>query len=164
MSTTDLPDDSGGQAGDGRSGGTVAGAGEVDHLLPLSNELITAVLDARGYYHGLDDDGDVGGTWDGHPVFFFRLGPNKEVFQVRITANRTFPIDEVPRLHAFANEWNHERYWPKAYVHVRDDGQAIVVGEVVTDLSAGVTVDQLDQLIDCGIGTGLQLASAVVDL
>ena len=57
----------------------------------------------------------------------------------------------MPALYAFCNSWNHDRLWPKAFVHVDDDGQARVYGEVITDLERGVTPHQLDQLLDCGI-------------
>ena len=46
-------------------------------------------------------------------------------------------------------------------MHVDDGGRARIYGEVITDLERGVTPHQLDQLLDCGITTGCQLAVAV---
>ena len=87
-----------------------------------------------------------------------------DLLQVRILVGNTFTTTDVPRLYAFCNEWNHDRLWPKAYVHVYDDGVARVCGEVMADLKAGVAFDQLTQLIVCGIETGLHMADAVAEL
>jgi hypothetical protein len=46
-------------------------------------------------------------------------------------------------------------------VHVADDGTARVVGEVVSDWEKGVTAEQLDQVMICGIATGCQLSAEV---
>ena len=96
--------------------------GEVQTLAPLTNELIAQVLSARGYNFGTDDDGDIGGMWDDNLIWFFRRGSQGEMLQVPTLAAAEFTVDDVPRLYAFCNEWNHDRLWPKAFVHVNDDG------------------------------------------
>ncbi|SCF40171.1 YbjN domain-containing protein [Micromonospora mirobrigensis] len=136
-------------------------AGHPRALRPLTGELVAAVLGARGYVVSADDDGDLVGRWDDSLVWFLCLGRSGEVLQIRTVAAPTFGIEQVPDLYAFCNAWNHDRLWPKAYVHVDDDGRALVCGETITDLEAGVTPHQLDQLLDCGITTGCQLAAAV---
>ncbi|SDY51371.1 Putative sensory transduction regulator [Micromonospora pattaloongensis] len=133
-------------------------------LQPLSNELIAAALRRRDHHFATDDDGDLYGQWEGNLIYFFRLGENRDLFQVRTMAATRFEIDDVPRLYAFCNAWNHDRLWPKAFVHVEDDGTARVCGEVAADLERGVTLGQLDQLIGCGIVTGCQLAAAAAEL
>lgn len=133
-------------------------------LRPLSNELIAAVLTGRGYTFHTDADGDLVGRWNDNLIYFFRFGTAGELFQVRTMTATTFPIDDVPALHAFCNDWNRDRLWPKAFVHVNDDGSTRVYGEVTADLERGVTIAQLDQLIECGISTGCQLAEAVARL
>jgi hypothetical protein len=138
--------------------------GEVQTLAPLTNDLIAQVLSARGYNFGTDDDGDIGGMWDDNLIWFFRRGSQGEMLQVRTLAAAEFSVDDVPRLYAFCNEWNHDRLWPKAFVHVNDDGTVRVFGEVTTDLERGVSHTQLDQLIGCGISTGCQLAEAAAGL
>jgi hypothetical protein len=138
--------------------------GEVQTLAPLTNELIASVLSARGYNFGTDDDGDIGGMWDDNLIYFFRRGAEGEMLQIRILAATDFTVDDVPRLYAFCNEWNHDRLWPKAFVHVNDDGTARVCGEVTTDLERGVSAAQLDQLIGCGISTGCQMAEEAARL
>ncbi|MGC4805441.1 YbjN domain-containing protein [Micromonospora sp. DT233] len=139
-------------------------AGSPRALRPLTGERIAAVLTTRGYAVARDPQGRLLGRWDDSLIWFLRMGAAGEILQVRTVAAPTFPIEYVPTLHAFCNAWNHDRYWPKAFVHVDDDGQALVCGEVITDLERGVTPHQLDQLLDCGISTGCQLAAAVGQL
>ncbi|MBM0239264.1 YbjN domain-containing protein [Micromonospora sp. ATA32] len=138
--------------------------GDPRTLQRLTGELVAAVLRNRGYAFSTDDDGDLVGRWDDSLIWFFRLGAAGELLQVRTMAAPTFPIEHVPALYAFCNSWNHDRLWPKAFVHVDDDGRARVCGEVIADLEQGVTPHQLDQLLDCGISTGCQLATAVGQL
>jgi hypothetical protein len=138
--------------------------GELGQLLPLTNERIAAVLNAHGFTHEIDGDGDVRGNWQGNLIYFFRIGEQREMLQVRALAATAFDIDQVPRLYAFCNAWNHDRLWPKAYVHVADDGSVRVVGEVLADWEHGVTIAQLDQVMICGIATGCQLADEVAGL
>jgi hypothetical protein len=133
-------------------------------LQPLSNELIIAALDGRGFAHKVDDDGDVLGNWEGTVIYFFRIGEKREVLQVRALTLQAFSTDDVPRLYAFCNAWNHDKLFPKAYVHVADDGAARGVGELVADWEHGVTLAQLDQVMLCGIATSCQLAEAVSEL
>lgn len=138
--------------------------GQLQTLEPLSNALIAAVLTVRGYAFFTDKDGDIGGKWEENLIYFFRLGDSGEMLQVRTMAATVFTIDDVPALYAFCNVWNHDKLWPKAYVHVNDDGSVRVLGEVVADLERGVTHAQLDQLLGCGIATGCQMSAAVAEL
>lgn len=139
-------------------------AGYPGTLRPLTGELIATVLAARGYAVEADPAGDLVGRWADSLIWFLRPGTAGELLQVRTVAAPTFPIEYVPALHAFCNAWNHDRLWPKAFVHVEDDGRARVCGEVITDLEHGVTPHQLDRLLDCGIATGCQLAAEVARL
>jgi len=123
--------------------------------------MITAALDARGFSYFVDADGDIAGNFQGNHVYFFRLGENHEMLQVRALVQHVFGIEDVLRLYEFCNAWNHDRLWPKAYVHVNDDGTVNVIGEVMADWERGVTSEQLDQVLICGVATGCQLADAV---
>jgi hypothetical protein len=135
-----------------------------EQLQPLSHELIVAALESRGFAHKVDDDGDLLGNWQGTLIYFFRIGEQRELLQVRVLTQRNFSTDDVPRLYSFCNHWNHDKLFPKAYVHVADDGAARVVGEVVVDWEHGVTLKQLDQVMLSGIATGCQLSDAVSQL
>lgn len=141
-----------------------ARGGHPQTLQPLTNDLIAAVLAARDYTVYADAEGDLVGNWDDNLIYFFRVGGDRELLQVRTMAATSFSIDDVPALYAFCNAWNHDRLWPKAFVHVNDDGSARVCGEVIADLARGVTLPQLDQLINCGISTGCQMSAAVAEL
>jgi hypothetical protein len=133
-------------------------------LQPLSNDMIKACLKEREFAYVVDEDDDIRGDWQGCLIYFFRIGSKSEIIQVRILTHPDFTTDDVPKLYAFCNAWNHDRLWPKAYVHTADDGVVRVVGEVSADFEHGVTLPQLDQVMICGIGTGVELAEAVAAL
>ncbi len=137
-------------------------------LQPLSNELITAALTDMDLKFFTDSDDDVGATWDDFLVYFFRMGEQQEILNIRVIIHRKFPVEDVLRLQTFCNDWNRDRLWPKAYVRVADqDGRPVeaqVIGEVVTDLEHGVALAQLRQLISCAVGTGSSLASSLQEL
>ncbi|MEW2380744.1 YbjN domain-containing protein [Micromonospora sp. NPDC047707] len=139
-------------------------AGYPGALRPLTGELIATVLAGRGYAVETDPAGDLVGRWADSLIWFLRPGTAGELLQVRTVSAPTFAIEYVPALHAFCNAWNHDRLWPKAFVHVEDDGRARVCGEVITDLEHGVTPHQLDRLLHCGISAGCQLAAEVARL
>ena len=136
----------------------------MEELLPLTNDLITATLDARDYKYFVDEDGDVGGYWDETLFYFLRIGQEQEVLLARLRAQRTFGTDDIPRLYSFCNGWNDDRLWPKAYVKVGANETVHVYGELATDLEKGVAQAQLDQLIMCAISSGCELAGAVAEL
>ncbi|MFY1633198.1 YbjN domain-containing protein [Solwaraspora sp. WMMB335] len=141
-----------------------AGSGQMQVLRPLTTDLIASTLDARGYRFQSDSDGDLVGRWNDNVIFFSRLGAQGELLRIRTIAATEFTVDDVPTLYAFCNSWNHDRLWPKTFVHVDDDGTARVCGEVITDLERGVTPAQLDHLISCGISTGCQVSDAAAEL
>ena len=126
--------------------------------------MIKSVLDARKFSYMIDEDGDVVGNFQGNLIYFFQIGEQGEILQVRAMVQHAFGMEDVVRLYEFCNSWNHDRLWPKAYVHTADDGAVRVVGEVVGDWERGVTPEQLDQVMICGIATGCELADAVAEL
>ncbi|TCB96232.1 YbjN domain-containing protein [Micromonospora zingiberis] len=135
-------------------------AGHPSTLRPLTTDLVAVVLGNRGHAVTTDAGGNLVGRWAEADIWFLRAGAG-ELLQVRTVATHAFSVDVVPRLHEFCNTWNRDRFWPKAFVHVDDGGQARVCGEVITDLERGVTPHQLDQLLDRGISTGCRLAAEV---
>ncbi|MBO0869972.1 MAG: YbjN domain-containing protein [Micromonosporaceae bacterium] len=137
--------------------------GRVEILRPLTRELVATVLDSNGYHHAVDEDGDIYGWWEQNLIYFL-LDQARETVQVRTRAHRVFPVQDVPRLYAFCNHWNQERFWPKAYLLVLEDQPVTVWGEVIARLAAGVTTEQLDRIVQCGIATGCDLAAAVAEL
>ena len=127
---------------------------DVELPTPLSTRRIGDYLSRRGYHFRIDDDGDVTGTWDGNRFWFLLLGEHDEILQVRGRWAGALPAAARLAVLQAANDWNRERIWPKTYVRVRDNGAVLVYTEVTVDLEHGVTEDQLDQLLQCGLTTG----------
>ncbi|GEA85802.1 MAG: YbjN domain-containing protein [Cellulomonas sp.] len=131
-------------------------APEPSVLEPLSRDRVAACLDARGLNYGVDDDGDIGGYWDGHVFYFLVLGQNGEYLQARGRWNRKVGSDQLDALNRLVNEWNATRLWPKGYVR-DEDGEVGVYAEHTVDYEHGVTDQQIDLQLACSIATGLQL-------
>jgi hypothetical protein len=127
---------------------------------PLTRARVQAYLLGRGYTVGLDDDGDLTGTWDGNRFWFILTGADDEVLQVRGRWQRTLPSSRRTATLLAVNDWNRERIWPKVYLREDDDRIALFT-EVSVDLEHGVTDDQLAQLVACGLGTGVQFFAAL---
>lgn len=123
---------------------------------PLTESRVSAFLNARGYRFTTDEDGDLTGTWDGHRFWFLLLGDDEEVIQVRGRWSRSLPLEQRAAAILALNDWNRERIWPKAYLR-EEGGSLSVYSEVSADLEPGVTDAQLDQILACGLGTGVQL-------
>lgn len=126
----------------------------------LDRDRITAALDSREMRYGIDDDGDVGGYWDGHLFYFFLMGQEGEYLQVRGRWNRKVGVDQLAAVSELVNEWNATHLWPKGYVRVEDDVVG-VYGEHSVDYEHGVSDQQVDQHLACGISTTLALFEAL---
>ena len=122
---------------------------------PLSRDRVEAFLAGKGWNYGVDDDGDLGGGWDGNVFYFFVMGSKDEILQVRGRWNRTLPVADEARVTSVANEFNQSRIWPKVYTRVEGEHVAVYT-EVSTDLEHGAADDQLGQLVECGLYSGLQ--------
>jgi len=122
----------------------------------LSHQRIIDVLDSLEMRHGVDDDGDIGGYWGGHLFFFFRMGRSQEYLQVRGRWNRTVGVDRFAEVVDLVNAWNAEKLWPKGYVR-REDEVVGVYAEHTVDYYHGVTNEQIDLHLACGITTALSL-------
>lgn len=123
-------------------------------LEPLSNERITAALDAHGYRYAIDSDGDIGGIWDDHVFYFVRIGPEREHLQVRGRWSRVLPASAYLEVLELANEWNTAKVFPKTYVRVEDDVLG-VYAEHAVDYRHGLAQSQLDQHLGCAVSSAL---------
>lgn len=121
---------------------------------PLSKDRVAAWLDRSGFAYFIDSDGDLGGLWHGRLFYFLVIGDRDEVLQVHGQWHREATIERLEELLEACNDWNADHIWPKAYVRVRDDGSVVVCADTTTDVEHGVTDDQLDQLLQCGLSTG----------
>lgn len=122
---------------------------------PLTRDRVAAVLTEHGYHHRVDDDGDLTGVWNESRFWFLLLGDAQEILQVRGRWHHQLPVASRRAVTLALNDWNRERIWPKLYVR-EEEGQLAIYSEVSTDLEHGVTTEQLDQLVSCGLGTGVQ--------
>jgi hypothetical protein len=127
---------------------------------PVTRDRLADYLLGRGYRFVVDDDGDLTGTWDGSRFWFLLLGEQHEIVQVRGRWHRTLTVEQRRGVSLALNDWNRDRIWPKAYVR-EEDGQLALYSEVSMDLEAGATDAQLAQLLACGLGTGVQMFSAL---
>ncbi|MCL2423842.1 MAG: YbjN domain-containing protein [Micrococcales bacterium] len=127
-----------------------------DPPTPVDRERIAECLRTRGYSFVLDGDGDLTGNWNSHQFWFLLLGDDADVVQVRGRWARTLTTLQRRAVLLALNDWNRERIWPKAYLR-EEDGRIAVYAEVSVDLESGATDDQLDQILTCGLGTGVQL-------
>ncbi|MEU7909068.1 YbjN domain-containing protein [Actinoplanes sp. NPDC049118] len=130
----------------------------------FSKQMIKEALTAHGINFLVDDDGELVTTVQGSPAFFFRVGQLGEMLQLRVMVMPPFDVDDVPMLYRFCNGWNHDNLWPKAYVHVSDNGLVNVVGDYVVDWEKGVTAEQLEHALMCGLVGGGQLVDSVAEL
>jgi hypothetical protein len=125
-------------------------------LGPLSLARLQAVLDAQGVHYKVDEDGDLGGIWDGHVFFFFRVGSEESILQIRGRWDRKVGLEHLADLAAETNKWNVERLWPKAYV--RTEGDVVgVYGEVSVEYRAGASDEQIDLQFQIAVSTTLDL-------
>ncbi|WP_332901607.1 YbjN domain-containing protein [Isoptericola haloaureus] len=122
---------------------------------PVTRERVSAWLDSSGFTYAVDNDGDPGGIWHGRQFSFLVLGDEGEVLQVRGQWHRQATIERLGEILDVCNAWNAERIWPTTYARVRDDGAVVICAEVTTSLEHGATDDQLGQLLECGLSTGV---------
>ncbi|MBM7819576.1 hypothetical protein JOE63_002053 [Cellulosimicrobium cellulans] len=128
---------------------------------PLTLSRVIEWITDSGYSYFVDSDGDVGGLWHGRLFYFLLFGHGDEILQVRGQWNRDLALERLEEILEFCNEWNADRIWPKTYTRVRDNGMIQVFTEVTVDLEHGVTDDQLDQLLQCGLSTGSMFFDAL---
>ena len=121
---------------------------------PVNQTRIADWFTRHEFSYFVDNDGDLGGLWRGRLYYFFLFGERSEILQIRGQWHREVAIERLEEVLDVCNEWNADRIWPKAYVRVRDNGMVHVISEVATDLEHGVTDEQLNQLLFCGLSTG----------
>lgn len=131
-----------------------------EHTVPLTRDRVATYLAGRGYRYLVDEDGDLTGMWEGSRFWFLLLGDHQEILQVRGRWHRTLPVRQRSSVLLAANDWNRERIWPKVYLREEDDELALY-SEVSVDLEHGATDTQLSQLLACGLGTGVQMFTAL---
>lgn len=132
-------------------------------LRPLTQERLTKIFDTQGWHYGIDDDGDLGGRWDGAGFYFFTAGAQKEILHISSAMAESVPTEREDELLNLLEDWNRDRIWPKSYYMTTADGSLSVRAEVNVDYEQGVTDEQLLQHVSCALGTSLQLYTHIRD-
>ena len=118
----------------------------------MSRARLVDYMKRNEYAFSVDDDGDITGMWDGR-FYVFMLRDDDAMLQIRSRWQRASVVERLEPLLEACNMWNGSYIWPKSYVRVHDDGSIGVYTEHSNVLEAGVTDEQLEDLIDCAIGT-----------
>lgn len=123
---------------------------------PLGPTLVRAVLDSWDATYGVDDNGDIGGYWDGHLFSFVLAGPERSVLNVR--GRWTREVGPAGRLHVLdlLNGWHERTLFPKAYVRVEEETLG-VYAELNVPVWHGTRPEDLDVLLRHALGASLDL-------
>lgn len=125
-------------------------------LPALDKRRIKDALERESWSYSVDSDGDIGGMWDSNWFFFFVMGKNEEVLNIRANWRGRLADQDRPALLEICNDWNRDKIWPKTYVGRDDDGFVRVSAEVSVDHEHGLTDEQLSQQILCAISTSTE--------
>lgn len=126
--------------------------GGIRSLPKISDERIARTLDRMEVNYAWDEDGDVGGYWDGHLFFFLIYGTSSDALKVQARWSRVIPQQKRPELLEAVNEWAGRAPWPTSWLSdSREDGTLELFAQVATDLHVGVTDGQLEWLIKCAL-------------
>lgn len=132
-----------------------------DTVRPLSLERLTEILDSQGWHWAIDEDGDLGGNWEGNGFYFFVVGERDEVLQVQGALRERIPVSEADALRLFIEDWHRDHYWPKCSYRLDEDTDMLVLlASHTIDHEAGATDAQLLQQIRCALGTANQVFEA----
>jgi hypothetical protein len=121
---------------------------------PLDRDRIRAYLDSQGLHHLTDEDGDVWGWWDQHPVYFLLLGAREQALFLRAQWNRRVPLDQLGAVLALANEWGQRQPWPNVYVREGEEYLDVFAHHTVA-YENGLSEERLADHVTCGIETSL---------
>ena len=108
------------------------------------------LTDRKGNFQmNFSSDAETGYAWT---VFFSAVGERMDIYQVYVRANHDFPKAQWPEILELCNDWNRKRFYPKAYLNIRDsetDPTGTVVLEHAIDLEKGVHQELLNDFTAC---------------
>ncbi len=140
-----------------------SGSAVPESVRPVTRGRVEETLAREGYRFSVDQDGAIGGTWEGDRFTITLVGEAHTVLQVRGTWSRTLDAELAPGIAQVVNDWNRDRIWPKVYT--RGHGQLLrVQTELSVDLTDGATDAQVAEVLACGLGTGVQFFRTLADL
>lgn len=141
----------------------VAMSADGDAIQPLSQELLGEIFKSLDLRYFIDDEGDFGSIFDDNQFYFFFQGVQGEVLTIQARWHKAVAMDDLDELRVALNEWNRDKFWPRAYHRVSDDGQIRVFGDLSVDFEPGVTPNQLEQTLRCVVATSTQLFASLAD-
>lgn len=134
-----------------------------DPIRPICQERLIFLFDEKGWKSRVDDDGDLGGMWDGH-MFFFRLaGEEKEILSIFSFMRGTYPRELRSDLLGHIEDWHRSKLWPKGYFQDAPGDRLQVMAEVNVDYEHGATDAQLLQNLQCALATTLDFFESIND-
>jgi hypothetical protein len=135
-----------------------------DEIRPITQERLIRLLDLQGWHHQIDDEGDLGGVWNGNSFYFLLIGQDHELLQVLGYLRPRVPAEDRDALRVFIEDWHRDHFWPKCYfVEDPDEGSLRLAASVTVDYEQGATDAQLMQHIMCGLGTAGQVFDAACE-
>lgn len=119
---------------------------------PFNAERLPSVLDALGIRYDRDADGDVYADWEGMRVWFLAPGDQNEILAMRALWDHRPPAEVFARVESLVNDWNANRFWPRASAALRDE-HVVVAADLIIDLETGASDDFLAHQVRCMVGT-----------
>lgn len=138
-----------------------APAQNANGLAPLSIDRVRELLDRNEINYAVDEDGDLVGGWEFGGFFFIVSGTERDILCVRGRWYGELPVDRLDEANAFASAWNREHYWPKTYPVVSGEDTVLILCDHAVAYQYGLTDDQLEDHLNCGLMTGNSLFEAL---
>jgi Putative bacterial sensory transduction regulator len=138
---------------------------------PFTRDLIRDHLDRNDLKYLVDQDGDFRVDFaafddSGYEITIWLTaeGTNEDIFVIRAVSNARVPKTIWPNVIGFCNHWNMEKRYPKAFLWIPDDTDALFAAihlEGQFPLGAGVTQPMLDEFVSTIIGTAFSFWESV---
>ncbi len=129
------------------------------------HDLVVSVLDQMNATYTVDGE-EIYGRWESGLFQISDLSDDSErvIVHVHGTWERYLLEANYTMAVHFCNEWNSENVWPKSYAQVDEDHRIVgIFGETTVDMSAGVTTNEVDIVVEQGIGNALALFKAAAE-
>lgn len=124
-------------------------------LSPLTRDRIKLALEAEEWSYSVDSDGDIGGGWEYGSFYFLTNGEQNELLCIRGAWRGQLEGADFVRAVEVCNSWNAEKFWPKTYARVDDEGAVRIHTEHNVDYEQGITDGQLRQQLICALNTSM---------
>ncbi len=138
-------------------------SGASSAVAPITQERLKAILDSQKWKWFVDNDGDLGGIWDGNTFFFLIVGDDTTILRVQGYLNRSFSLRHLDEVREFILEWHRRTLWPRVTYRITDDGDLRIEIDHCVDWKHGASDAQLFQQIDCTLSTACQFFQELIE-